>query len=185
MRLTDDIRNYIPGCEQEARDQQQMLRFMQENPDCLSRENLTGHFTASVWVVNPSRTKVLMAYHRIYDSWAWIGGHADGEENLQAVAMRELREETGVKHARLVSGEIFSLETLTVNGHEKRGVYVPCHLHFNVTYLAEAEESETLAVCEAENTAVRWFPVAEALAASTEPWMVQRVYAKLAQRARG
>lgn len=182
MHLMDDIRNYFPGCEQEERDQQQMLRFMQENPDCLVRDNLTAHFTASVWVVNPARTKVLMAYHNIYDSWAWIGGHADGEEDLRAVAMRELQEETGVKHARLVSEDIFSLETLTVDGHVKRGQWVPSHLHFNLTFLAEADEDEALVVCEDENQAVKWFTPADALAASTEPWMVQHVYRKLVER---
>ena len=182
MHLMDEIRNYIPACEQEARDQQQILRFMQENPDCLSRDNLTAHFTASAWVVNPARTKVLMAYHNIYDSWAWIGGHADGQEDLRAVALRELQEETGVKRGRLVSEDIFSLETLTVNGHVKRGVWVPSHLHLNVTFLAEADEDETLTACEGENQAVKWFPFEEALAASSEPWMVQHVYRKLVER---
>lgn len=182
MHLMDEIRNYIPACEQEARDQQQILRFMQENPDCLSRDNLTAHFTASAWVVNPARTKVLMAYHNIYDSWAWIGGHADGQEDLRAVALRELLEETGVKRGRLVSEDIFSLETLTVNGHVKRGVWVPSHLHLNVTFLAEADEDETLTACEGENQAVKWFPFEEALAASSEPWMVQHVYRKLVER---
>jgi len=184
MRLMDEIRNYIPSCEQEARDQMQMLRFMAENPDCLTRDNLTAHFTASIWTVNPSRTKTLMVYHNLYDSWAWIGGHADGEEDLCAVALRELQEETGVQYARLVSRDILSLEALTVDGHIKRGVYVPSHLHFNITYLAEADESEQLTVCEGENQAVRWFTFEEALHASTEPWMVQWVYAKLIDRCR-
>ena len=144
MRVTDEIRNYVPGCEQEARDQAQMLRFLCEHPDALDRTCLAGHVTASAWVVNPARTKVLMAYHRIYESWAWLGGHADGEEDLLAVALRECREETGLQKVRAVSGEIFSLEVLTVEGHEKRGEYVPSHLHLNVTYLLEADEADAL-----------------------------------------
>ena len=43
-----------------------------------------------------------MIYHNIYDSWSWVGGHADQEENLIEVAMRELQEETGVQHAKLI-----------------------------------------------------------------------------------
>lgn len=183
-RLMEKIRGYRPACEQEARDQQQMLRFMQENPDCLNRENTVAHFSASLWVVNPARTKTLMVYHNLYDSWSWIGGHADGEADLCAVAMRELTEETGVKHARLVNGEIFSLETLPVYGHEKRGVYVPCHLHMNVTFLAEVDEDEALVVCEAENQGVQWFTLEEALQKPTEPWMVERVYRKLVNKCR-
>lgn len=179
MSLFQDIQNYIPVNEQEARDREQMLQFMLNYPNCLDRENQIGHFTASVWVVNRERTKTLMVYHNIYDSWSWIGGHADGEEDLCAVAMRELQEETGVQHASLVSPEMFSLETLTVDGHRKKGKYVPSHLHFNVTYLAEADEGETLIVNRAENNGVKWWTFEEALRASTEIWMVERVYKKL------
>lgn len=184
MRVTDEIRNYVPGCEQEAHDQAQMLRFLCEHPDALDRTCLAGHVTASAWVVNPARTKVLMAYHRIYDSWAWLGGHADGEEDLRAVALREAQEESGILHARLASEEILSIETLTVDGHVKRGEWVPSHLHFNVTFLVEADEDEALRACEAENKAVRWFAFDDAMRASTEPWMVQHVYRKLAARTR-
>lgn len=179
MTLLQSIKNYIPSNGQEARDKEQMLRFMAQNIDYLERENQLAHFTASIWTVNKERTKSLMVYHNIYNSWSWIGGHADGCEDLCAVALRELQEETGVGHATLVSKEIFSLETLTVDGHVKKGIYVPCHLHFNVTYLAEADEGEALRVNEAENQAVKWWTFEEALKVSTEPWMVENVYKKL------
>ena len=179
IKLFDEIKNYTPANEQEQHDKEQMLAFMQANENCLTRENTVAHFTTSIWTVNKEHTKVLMVYHNIYDSWAWVGGHADGVENLAEVALRELQEETGVKNARLVSDEIFSLETLTVDGHIKRGAYVSSHLHFNITYLAEADESETLVVKEDENQAVKWFTFEEALEASTEAWMVENVYKKL------
>ena len=184
MRLYEQIKNYTPANEQEQRDKEQMLAFMQENANCLTRENTVAHFTTSIWTVNKDRTKTLMVYHNIYNSWSWIGGHADGVENLAEVALRELQEETGVKNARLVSDEIFSIETLTVDGHIKKGAYVPCHLHFNVTYLVEADEAEALVVKEDENQAVKWFTFEEALAASTEPWMVEYVYKKLVEKSR-
>lgn len=180
--LIRQIRRYAPLCEQEARDQAQMLSFASAHPDCLLRDNLTAHFSASLWTVNPQHTQVLMVYHNLYDSWSWVGGHADGESDLCAVAMRELQEETGVHHARLISSEIFSLESLPVFGHIKRGMYVPSHLHFNLTYLAEADETETLTICEAENSGVRWFTLKDALHAPSEAWMVEHVYCKLVQR---
>lgn len=183
-KLFEQIKNYIPTNEQEQNDKEQMLVFIQANDNCLTRENTVAHFTTSIWTVNKERTKTLMVYHNIYNSWSWIGGHADGVENLAEVALRELQEETGVKNARLVSDEIFSIETLTVDGHIKKGAYVPCHLHFNVTYLAEADEAETLVVNEAENQAVKWFVFDEALEASTEPWMVEHVYKKLIEKSR-
>lgn len=179
MSLFENIKNYTPTNEQEQQDKEQMLQFIQDNDNYLERDNKIAHFTTSIWTVNKDRTKTLMVYHNIYNSWSWIGGHADGNENLCEVALRELQEETGVKNARLVSEDIFSLETLTVDGHVKKGLYVPCHLHFNVTYLAEADEDEMLVVKEDENQAVKWFSFEEALKASTEPWMVEHVYKKL------
>ena len=184
MILLKQIENFKPANEQEERDKEQMIRFMMENPDYLERSNEIGHFTTSIWTVNRERTKTLMVYHNIYNSWSWIGGHADGIEDLCEVAMRELQEETGVAGATLVNREILSLETITVNGHMKKGQYVPSHLHFNVTYLAEADEAEGLTVNEAENKAVKWWTFEEALKASTEPWMVEHVYKKLIEKCR-
>jgi 8-oxo-dGTP pyrophosphatase MutT (NUDIX family) len=184
MNIREAIQNYAPWNEQEAADRALILDFLSKNPDAFFRTNLIAHMTASAWVVNPARDRVLMVYHKIYDSWSWTGGHADGDEDLAAVALREVREETGVKSARLLSADIFSLESLTVDGHEKRGVYVPSHLHLNVTYLLEADDHDPLTVCEAENSGVKWFGLDEALLASSEPWFVDRIYRKLNDKLR-
>ena len=181
MVIIEEIKNYVPGCEQEEKDKALMLKFLAENGDAFSRENTLAHMTASAWVLSPDRTKVVMCYHNIYKSWSWTGGHADGDTDLLAVAMREVEEETGLKTHPVENG-IFSLESLTVDGHIKKGVYVSSHLHFNVTYLLQAE-SEDLRRKADENSDVKWFTPTEALAASTEPWMVERIYRKLAQRA--
>lgn len=182
MSLLSDIENYIPVNEQEENDKRIMLDYMKNNTDYLTRENKVAHFTTSIWTVNKERTKTLMVYHNIYDSWSWIGGHADGEENLASVALRELKEETGVENAILVSKDIFSLEILTVAGHMKKGKYVPSHLHLNITYLAEAEEDQELVINEDENKGVKWFPFEDAIKASCETWMVERVYRKLIKK---
>lgn len=72
-----------------------MLKYIKKFNDVLTRQNEMFHFTTSAWVVNPSKTKVLMVYHNIFDSWAWIGGHADGNLNLLEVVKKEILEETG------------------------------------------------------------------------------------------
>ena len=179
MKIVEEIKKYRPCNAQEQRDQALILDFLEKNGDAFLRSNLLAHMTASSWIVNPERTKTLMVYHNIHDSWSWTGGHADGETDLLSVALREAREETGIEHVRPLSPEIFSLEVLTVDGHEKRGEYVPSHLHMNVTYLLEAEESDTLHICREENSGVAWFTLEEALKASTEPWFVERIYKKL------
>ena len=180
--LINDIINYEPWDEKEAAEKQLILEFMKQHPDCLSRENGLGHMTVSAWVVNPQRTKVLMAYHKIYDSWAWLGGHADGCADLCAVAEKEAREEAGLIDVHPVSREILSLEILPVSGHVKKGKWVPSHLHLNLTYLLEAEESQQLSVNEAENTGVGWFALEDLENASKEPWFVEHIYGKLRKK---
>ena len=182
--MIQKIREYNPFNEQEERDREVLLRLLSGVEDVYSRKNLTAHMTASAWVVNENRDKVLMAYHNIYHSWSWLGGHADGERDLLAVALREVGEESGVIHVRPLSEEIFSLEILTVDGHEKRGKYVPSHLHLNLTYLLEAREGDALSMKADENSGVAWFGLEEAVKASTEPWFKERVYGKLNEKLR-
>jgi len=180
-RLKEEIEKYTPFNEEEEKDKALILKFIDE-PDILTRENTLAHLTASAWVVNKERTKVIMCYHKIYDSWSWLGGHADGEADLLSVAIKEVKEECGVNTVTPVSKEIFSLESLTVDGHYKHDEYVSSHLHLNITYLLEADENEILSVNEDENTGVKWFTLDEALKASTEPWFVEHVYKKLNQK---
>ncbi len=182
--MIQKIREYKPFNEQEERDREVLLRLLSGVEDVYSRENLTAHMTASAWVVNENRDKVLMAYHNIYHSWSWLGGHADGERDLLAVALREVGEESGVIHVRPLSEEIFSMEILTVDGHEKRGKYVPSHLHLNLTYLLEAREGDALSMKADENSDVAWFGLEEAVKASTELWFKERVYGKLNEKLR-
>ncbi|RDB60505.1 NUDIX hydrolase [Gordonibacter sp. 28C] len=181
MSLIDDIRAYEPFNEQETADRQVILRALETDPHAFDRSS-PAHMACSVWTVDATRARTLMVYHNLYDSWSWIGGHADGERDLARVALRELKEETGVAHAHLVPcgpGGIYSLEVLTVDGHEKRGRYVSSHLHLNVTYLAVASPDEPLCVKPDENSGVRWVDLDDVCAVSTEPWIRERIYRKL------
>ncbi|MBQ8264273.1 MAG: NUDIX hydrolase [Oscillospiraceae bacterium] len=182
MYFEDAVKAYVPMCEQEARDREFFLRFIAGNSNCLIRENDTAHFTASSWIVNPERSKVLLVYHNIYGSWSWTGGHADGESDLAAVALREAKEETGIENARLVSPSPISLEILTVDGHMKRGEFVHSHLHLNLTYLIEADESEFIRIKADENSGVGWFTPEEMFNAVSEKWMAENIYKKLCER---
>lgn len=178
MELEKKIRAYIPYNEEERQDQKAALNYLERFDDILVRENELVHVTSSSWIVNPDRTKVLMIYHNIYDSWSWTGGHADGDEDVLAVAIKEAKEETGVKEIRPVSEELYSLELICVNGHWKRGQYVSSHIHLNTTFLLEASEEQSLLIKPDENSGVEWVPIEEAISRSTEPWM-QKIYTKL------
>ncbi|MDD2970910.1 MAG: NUDIX hydrolase [Lachnospiraceae bacterium] len=182
MNILEEIREYITCNEQEERDKELILHSLEKEANVFTRENKLAHMTASAWVVNHDRTKVLMVYHNIYHSWSWLGGHADGEEDLLSVAMREVREESGIQNVTAVSPDIFSLEVLTVDGHVKKGVYVSSHLHLNVTYLLEADEKELLEIKPDENSGVAWFTLVDAIEASTEPWFQEHIYRKLNEK---
>lgn len=177
--LRNEIENYEPYNEQEEKDKLTMLKYIDNFDDVLTRQNEFGHFTASSWVVNKERTKVLMIYHNIYQSWAWTGGHADGESNLLNVALREVKEETGIEYVKPIQNNPFSVEIACVNGHIKRGKYVSSHVHLNVTYLLEADESEELKVKEDENSGVKWVDIDKAVELSNEDWMRYNIYQKL------
>ena len=177
--LKNNIEKFIPYNEQEEVDKKIMLNYIKDFDDVLTRQNEYGHFTSSAFVLNKDRSKILMAYHRIYNSWAWIGGHSDGDNDLLYVAMKEAKEETGIKNVVPIYKDIYSLELINVNGHEKRGKYVGSHVHLNVTYLLEADENEEIHIKEDENSGVRWIPINKILESSSEPWVRDRVYAKI------
>ena len=177
--LIRDIERYIPFNEQEERDKTLILDWICNNENAFSRDNVVAHMTSSAWVVNKDRSKVLMVYHNIYNSWSWLGGHADDETDLLSVAIREVKEEAGIMNVQPVSNDIFSMESLTVDGHVKKGEYVSSHLHLNITFLLEADSEEAVTVNENENSGVAWFAPEEALEKSTEPWFVKNVYTKL------
>lgn len=179
--LTALIESFEPGCPQERRDKEAMLFYLAEFDDLLTRKNPLLHFTVSAWTMNPRRDQVLMVFHNIYQAWSWVGGHADGNQDLISVAERELTEETGLKEFRLVAATPLSLEIIGVQGHEKRGTYVSSHLHLNVTYFFEAPEHQTLRVKPDENTGVAWRDVAEVQKDQTEKHM-QKIYQKLLHR---
>ena len=182
VTLLEELEQYRPWNEQEERDRTELLRRLRSGEDLYTRDNAAGHLTASAWVVSPDRRQVLMAYHNIYDSWSWLGGHADGDRDLLAVALREVREESGLTAVRPVSRSIYSVEILTVDGHEKRGAYDSSHLHLNVTYLLEADPADPVRCKPDENSRVGWFGLEEAVAASSEPWFRERVYRKLNEK---
>ena len=178
-KLKNDIEMFIPYNEQEEVDRKIMLKYIDDFDNTLTRQNEYGHFTSSAFVLNKERTKILMIYHKIYNSWAWTGGHSDGDNDLLYVAIKEAKEETGIKNVTPILEDIYSLELINVNGHEKRGKYVSSHVHLNVTYLLEADENEVIHIKEDENSGVKWVPINEVLDVSSEQWMRDRVCSKI------
>lgn len=180
-RLFQEISSYKPYDEREKLDKEVMLEFIKNNEDVLTRENKIAHFTASAWITNKEKSKILMIYHNIYQSWAWVGGHADGDENLFHVVNKEIEEETGLKNLKPLKDGIFGLNIVTVDNHIKRGKVVNSHLHFDVEYVFEADEAESIRIKEDENSGINWIPINEVNSYSTEEKM-KPIYSRLTEK---
>ena len=181
-KLKENLEKFVPYNEQEETDKRIMLKYLKDFDDVLTRQNEYGHFTSSAFILNKERTKILMIYHKIYNSWAWTGGHSDGDSDLLYVAMKEAKEETGIKNVAPIFKEIYSLESIGVNGHEKREKYVSTHVHFNVTYLLEADEKQEIHIKEDENSGVKWVQIDKILETTSEAWVRDRVYTKIIEK---
>jgi 8-oxo-dGTP pyrophosphatase MutT (NUDIX family) len=111
--LKAKLKLYQPFNEQEEKDKILILEALSERKGRFyPRERLGPHDGLGLGGTNPSHDKGLMVYHNIYNSWSWLGGHADGDEDLLSVAIREVKEESGVKDVKPLSNSIFSLEVL-------------------------------------------------------------------------
>lgn len=184
MIYTEQIAAFVPQTEQEASDKAIILNQIDRiGDDILLRKNKLAHMTSSGFILNEAMTKTLMVHHNIYKTWAWTGGHADGDRDLLQIAIKEAKEETGVERIKVLTDEMLSLDILTVNAHYKRGEYVSTHLHLSAAYVLIADEIEELKIKHDENSDVRWLPVEDMERLCNEPEIVP-VYRKLLERAR-
>lgn len=160
MTLKEQIENYKPFNEQEEKDKEYFLKFINTFVDTLTRNNIFGHFSSSAFVVNKEQNKMVVVYHNIYDGWITPGGHADGESDLLSVAIREVEEETGLK-TKVLDNQIFSIQAISVPTHIKNNKYISAHTHFDVVYLLEADDTLPLVYREDESKGVKWIPFEE------------------------
>ncbi|MBN2605656.1 MAG: NUDIX domain-containing protein [Bacilli bacterium] len=173
-----ELLKYSPVNEQEKIDKHAIIQFLERNPDAYNRSNLIGHMTSSAIVMNQSMDKVLFAHHNIYNSWGWVGGHNDGDHDCLHVAIKEAKEETGVKNIYPYNDNILGIDIIFVQNHIKNGIYVGDHLHLNVTYLLIADEEDKLEISHHENSDVKWFELDKVLDFVNEDRM-KPIYQKL------
>lgn len=159
--LYQQVQTFQPWNEQEAADKCLLLQYLELFDDIFYRENKIAHITSSPWIINQDASKVLMVYHNIYDSWGWCGGHCDGDEDTLFVALKEGKEESGLRKLTPLSEQILAIDILPVPPHKKHGNYVSSHIHLNVTYACVADETEVLHMKADENSGVAWIPTAQ------------------------
>ncbi len=141
-----------------------MLNFYTNNENCFSKNNTKGHFTGSAWIINPAKDTVLMTHHKKLNMWLQLGGHADGDENLINVALKESQEESGFSNFNLLSEEIFDLDIHEIGPINND----PRHFHYDVRFLLEADPIKSNIIVSDESHDVKWIPLSAVSNYNTE-----------------
>lgn len=150
--LINNLNEYLIKYPDESLKVGKVLDFINNYENCFARNNWYGHFTGSAWVVDSTRNWVLMTNHKQLDMWLQLGGHAEGNSNLLAVALKEAREESGLKKFKIIYDKIFDLDIHQIPIYDK----TPSHLHFDVRYILEAEREDRSLIASNESHEIAW-----------------------------
>lgn len=144
--------------------------FVRTHPDSLHRSQVLGHLTGSAWIVDSARTRTLLTHHRKLDKWLQPGGHADGDPDLRAVAMREAVEETGVSGMRLVSERVYDVDRHWIPARGE----VAGHWHLDIRFMIEADPAQPFVVTD-ESHDLAWVALGEVTRLNPEESMARLV----------
>lgn len=133
---------------------QRVLEFVRANPDCFERTLLSGHITASAWLVDTTHQRVLLTHHRKLGLWLQLGGHADGEPDVLAAALREAREESGLTEIRPISDAVFDVDIHAIPARDQE----PEHFHYDIRFALEAP-ADAAYVVSPESLDLAWITI--------------------------
>jgi 8-oxo-dGTP pyrophosphatase MutT (NUDIX family) len=147
-----------------------IAEFVRAHPDALHRSQVLGHLTGSAWIVDPSRKRALLTHHRKLDKWLQPGGHADGNPDLRAVAMREAVEETGVAGLSLVSERIYDVDKHWIPARGE----IAGHWHLDIRFMIEADPAQPFVVTD-ESHDLAWVALEDVARLNPEESMARLV----------
>jgi 8-oxo-dGTP pyrophosphatase MutT (NUDIX family) len=154
--LLSELAAFRPGSGREAVMVRRTRRFIESYADCFERSQQLGHVTGSAWVIDLGREYVLLTHHMKLDRWLQLGGHADGDPDVLAVALREAMEETGLDTIRPLSRSIFDVDVHSIPSRDGE----PAHFHYDIRFVFEAERTLPLRK-SAESKALSWVKLSE------------------------
>lgn len=179
--MIKELLNYNPINKSEQEDKTYMLELFDIYKEKLFSRFKFFHFTASAVVFSEDLKQVLFIYHKIYDSWGWMGGHMDGEFSFLKVAIKEIKEESGIKDLKPIYDCPVSIEILPVWAHFKNNQYISSHQHLNLTYAFTASTKKVLVVNNKETLGVKWIKISKLEKYVTEKEMLP-IYKKIIKR---
>lgn len=171
-RVLACLRGYRPASSRDQEANVLFGEFVSRHPDCCERTLAEGHLTGSAWLVSADGQRVLLTHHRKLDRWLQLGGHAEGDPDLAAVALREAREESGIEALAIESG-VFDLDRHLIPA---RGAD-PAHWHYDVRFVVRALADESFTVSD-ESHALAWRPIDELAADASVDESVRRMATK-------
>jgi 8-oxo-dGTP pyrophosphatase MutT (NUDIX family) len=155
--LLDDVREYRPFDERERAMRERLAGFLETHGMRAFDRSLTpGHVTASAWIVDPERRRAVLLHHRKLERWLQLGGHVDGDPDVRRSALREAREESGLRTLRFIADAIYDIDVhrIPARGSEAE------HDHYDLRFALEADPREPL-VRNAESHNVRWIALTD------------------------
>jgi 8-oxo-dGTP pyrophosphatase MutT (NUDIX family) len=155
--LLDEVRVYRPFDGRERTMQARLVAFLQAHGlRAFDRALTPGHVTASAWIVDPDRTQAVLLHHRKLERWLQLGGHVDGDPDVRRAALREAREESGLRTLRLIDDEIYDIDVHRIPARAAE----PEHDHYDLRFALEADPREPL-VRNEESHDVRWIALSD------------------------
>jgi 8-oxo-dGTP pyrophosphatase MutT (NUDIX family) len=152
--LLAELAAYVPADAHERVMVAELVTFVRVHRECFQRGLKIGHITASAWVVNEARTHALMTHHRKLGRWLQLGGHADGDDDVRRVALREAREESGLASLRFAGSTIYDVDVHAIPAWRDE----PQHLHYDVRFAFFADPTEPTRL-SAESRDLAWLPI--------------------------
>lgn len=151
--LIEKLQSYRTDDEIEESDRIKIIKFIQKYGDCFERSQPLGHITGSCWLENYDGTKFLLTKHKKLKIWLQLGGHADGDNDIIRVSMKEACEESGLENIELVLTDIFDLGVHLIPQYKN----VPPHYHYDIRFLLRASNSNENIIISDESTDLGWF----------------------------
>lgn len=168
--LISHLLNYLGENPAESGTINRFIDFVKQEAGCFERSTLSGHVTGSAWIVSPDGERVLLTHHRKLDRWLQLGGHADGDSDVLAVAYKEAQEESGIDQFEQVLPGVFDLDIHAIPARKGE----PEHLHYDVRYLLRPTGSTKYTVSP-ESHDLRWVGLDEISSLTTEESMLRMV----------
>ncbi len=183
--LLDMLARYRCAFAGEADTVDRIVALVRQHANCFDRACRPGHITGSAWILSPDHRHCLLTHHTKLNRWLQLGGHADGQTNVEQVALRKAREESGMTNFELVivDGALLPLDVdvhvIPRRTDDAGCVFEDAHEHHDIRFLLVAGPGQQiLASCESHEVA--WFSTEEVLRVTDEESVLRMLYKSLA-----